>query len=120
MRNKRIRQEEEKEKEEININKRCEEEESDEIEEDFKHMVVDKSKMFNEMVSIKNKYQSIINTIYTIICLVVMLIALCNVCKYNLLCGVIFMIALTLLHCKRYVLSPIYQALNIPYDKKQQ
>ena len=48
-----------------------------------------------------------------------MLIPLCNLCKYQLLYGIIFMIAFTSLHLKKYGLSLIYQALDIPHDKKQ-
>ena len=91
-----------------------EEEEEEEIEADFNLLQFDNARIINEIKSIKEHYQSIIKQIYTMVCIIVMLISLCNLCKYHILYSTLFMIAFTLLHLKHYVLSLIYQALNIP------
>ena len=94
--------------------------EEEEIDADFSLLQIDNARIIEEMMSIKKRYEIVVKNIYTMICIVVMFIALCNLCKYKLLFSVIFMIAFTALHLKNYGLSLIYQTLNIPQDKKQQ
>ena len=115
-----LKRQEEKKKEEAAEEDEEEEEEEDEeeIETDFSLLKIDNARIIEEMMSMKKQYEIIVRNIYTMICIVVMLIAICNLGKYQLF-GIIFMIAFTSLHFKNYGLSLIYHALNIPHDKKQ-
>ena len=116
-----LKRQEEKKEEAAEDDEEEEEEEEDEeeIETDFSLLKIDNARIIEEMMSMKKQYEIIVRNIYTMICIVVMLIAICNLGKYQLLFGIIFMIAFTSLHFKNYGLSLIYHALNIPHDKKQ-